>query len=163
MAHLPDVSLDKAKGKIAFPRGRALLLGSDVWAAMKVAQKCDPLTIDGLKKQWVNYGRELGKRMWALIGKEMDITFEAVEESAAQAGWGVLRSEGDRAYGTHLRFTLSNCVFCEGLKGKAQKPCCYELVGTIQGLADVLYGARKVEEVQCASGPWDACVVEVSR
>ena len=158
-----DIRLTKAEGKITFPRGRAFLLGSDVWSNMKLKQEWDPGTVENLRKQWVNYGRELGKRMWTLVGKELDITFEVVEESAAQAGWGTLKSEGDKAHGTHLRFTLSNCVFCDGLKGQIKHPCCYELTGTIQGLAEVLYGSRKVEEVKCASGVWDVCEVEVSQ
>ena len=130
---------------------------------MKLKQECDMKKMEPLKQQWINYGQELGRRMWSLKGKETDITFDVVEESAAQAGWGILKSEGDRAHATHLKFTLSNCVFCDGLKGHTAKPCCYEMVGTIQGLMDVLFGKRKVEEVECASGPWDACVVEVSQ
>ncbi len=130
---------------------------------MKLKQQWDDATVENLQKQWVNYGRELGKRMWALIGKELDITFDVVEESASQAGWGVLKSEGDKVHGTHLRFMLNNCVFCAGLKGQFKQPCCYELTGTIQGLTEVLYGARKVEEVKCASGLWDVCEVEVTQ
>ncbi len=157
-----DIRLDKAKGEIIFPRGRAFLLGSDVWSAMKLKQRWDPETVGNLKKQWVNYGRELGKRMWTLIGKELDITYDVLQESATQAGWGNLAIEGDRVHGTHLRFTLHNCVFCNGLKGQFKAPCCYELSGTIQGIVEVIHGQRKVEETKCASGVWDVCEVEVS-
>ena len=158
-----DIRLDKLKGQITFPRGRAFLLGSDVWSAMKLKQEWNPQVEAALKQQWINYGRELGRRMWALVGKELDITFEVLEESAAQAGWGTLIAEGDKNHGTHLDFKLGNCVFCEGLKGQFKQPCCYELSGTIQGLAEVLYGARTVKEVKCASGVWDVCEVEVSQ
>jgi predicted hydrocarbon binding protein len=157
-----DLNLDKANGKIVFPRGRAFLLGTDVWSAMKLKQEWNIETETALKKQWVNYGRELGRRMWALVGRELDITYEVVEESASQAGWGTLKSEGDKNHGTHLTFQLRNCVFCEGLKGQFKQPCCYELTGTIQGLMEVIYGTRTVKEVRCASGPWDMCEVEVS-
>jgi predicted hydrocarbon binding protein len=156
------VRLDKSKGQIIFPRGRAFLLGSDVWSNMKLNQPWDADSVANLKKQWVSYGRELGKRMWVLMGKELDITFDVLEESASQAGWGVLKSEGDKAHGTHLRFVLSNCVFCQGLKGQFNQSCCYELSGTIQGLVEVLYGKRNVVEVKCASGVWDVCEVEVT-
>ena len=158
-----DLWLDSEKGQIAFPRGRAFLLGSDVWSKMKMSQQWDTATIESLRTQWFNYGKELGKRMRGLVGNEMDMTFATIEESALQAGWGVLKSEGDKAHGTHLKFQLSNCVFCEGLKGKLTQPCCYELTGTIQGLAEVIYGKRTVTEVKCRTGVWEVCEVEVTQ
>lgn len=158
-----EISLDKLKGQITFPRGRAFLLGTDVWSAMKLKQQWDPASVENLKKQWVNYGRELGRRMWALVGKELDITYDILEESARDAGWGTLKIEGDRTHGTHLNMKLSNCVYCAGLKGQFKEPCCYELTGTIQGLVETIHGARTVKEVKCASGVWDVCEVEVSQ
>jgi predicted hydrocarbon binding protein len=158
-----DISLDKLKGQITFPRGRAFLLGTDVWSAMKLKQEWTPETQEALTKQWVSYGKELGRRMWALVGKEIDITYDIIEESALDAGWGVLKVEGDKSHGTHLNMKLKNCVFCEGLKGQFKEPCCYELTGTIQGLVETIHGPRKVKEVKCGSDVWDLCEVEVTQ
>jgi predicted hydrocarbon binding protein len=157
-----DIRLEKGKGRITFPRGRAFLLGSDVWSAMKLKQEWNPAAEATLKKQWIEYGRVLGKRMWDLVGRELDITYDILEESASQAGWGTLEIEGDKVHGTNIDFKLSNCVFCDGLKGKFKEPCCYELSGTIQGIVEVIHGKRNVREVRCASQVWDVCEVEVS-
>jgi predicted hydrocarbon binding protein len=130
---------------------------------MKTRQEWNPAAEANLKKQWVDYGRELGKRMVAMLGNELDITYGVLEDSARDAGWGILKIEGDKRYGTHLNFKLSNCVFCDGLEGRFKEPCCYELAGTIQGVVEAIHGLRIAKEVKCASQVWDVCEIEVSR
>jgi predicted hydrocarbon binding protein len=147
-------------GKITMLEGSGFAIDAGTWREMKAANFISGEYGGLVKELFHGYGRSMGKKVRRMLGTASDLCFNTIEQVIRDSGWGQVKVNGDKQFGTHLSFEFRDCIFCEE-DNPSKAEGCMELIGFVEGITEGMFGKRIVSEIACRESGNQSCVIQV--
>jgi predicted hydrocarbon binding protein len=155
------LAFDAARGEIRDQSRRYLLLRSDVLMGMlrRLPPAVRHSALDAFAASVADHGRDSVLAYLARLEGDRTRLLEAMQDAAADLGWGQWRFEPAAAA---LRLVVGNSPFAAGF-GPSGHPVCAPIAGMLQAVGRVCFDADVTSvELACAACGAPACVFEAT-
>jgi predicted hydrocarbon binding protein len=152
---------DRERGEIRDQARRYLMLRPEVLMGMlhRLGGPARQAALGAFAAAVAEHGKDSVLAYFAHLGGDRDGLLDAMQDAAADLGWGCWRFERS---GRGLRLTVHNSPFATGF-GACDEPVCAPIAGMLQALAEVVLGAAAAStERRCTAAGGGECVFEAT-